>query len=103
MEYKNAVNTIRQLMLEHGIGVATPYVAVKENDMLCHPSIWVVDDLDPELASNIPEGMDQDEIAEAYFESHRAYKTMSERITEEGYEILSCLLYDAIHEWTNKE
>ena len=60
-----------------GIGCVTRYIVVKEDDLICDPIIWTVEDL-------------EDCTPEEWFNT-RAYKTLNERSIEEGHNIKQIL------------
>ena len=91
-----AIKAIRLLMAEHNLAVVTTCNAVTEDKLLCDPIIWQKDDLEWRGSA----GASIDENFEAWGQT-RAYKTLSERSTEEGWEILDCLLEDALKEVNN--
>ena len=62
---------------ELGIGVATTCVAVRQDELLCDPIIWVEGDLE--------------DVTLDHWLSTRAYKTLNERSIEEGHEIRQIL------------
>ena len=59
------------------IGCVTGYIVVKEDDLICDPIIWTVEDL-------------EDCTPEEWFNT-RAYKTLNERSIEEGHFIKQIL------------
>ena len=96
MEKEQALNEIRTLMAEHDLAVVTTYNAVTADNLLCDPIIWEKFDLEGRGYKEAS----IDENFEAWGQT-RAYKTLSDRSTEEGWEILDCLLDDALREVNN--
>lgn len=70
-------NVLTTVLRKLNIGCVTRYIVVKEDDLICDPIIWTVDDL-------------EDCTPEQWFNT-RAYKTLNERSIEEGHFIRETL------------
>jgi hypothetical protein len=79
---------LRELVRQLGYGVVTPDSAYPVDTLLCDPVIWVDDDL---------------EVVSYAEWDDAAYKTMSQRLTEEGQEIKRILSSHIQDENNNKE
>ena len=91
-DFHEAVDSIRAIMERHDLACVTSCNAVKQEDMICDPSTWVIQDLIE--GCNLPDDLTPEQIIKAYF-STRAYKTMGEGLTTWGYETLQNLVHEA--------
>ena len=69
---------LMRVLEELGIGVATTYDVVRQEELLCNPIIWKEEDLES--------------VTLEQWNGTRAYKTLSERSIEGGHEIKQALV-----------
>lgn len=87
MKTEAAVELIQKVMRQHDLAVVTRYNAHKDDEMLCDPIIWTKPDLQDYATDK---GITLDEAYDTFDRGG----TLQDRSTEEGWEILNCLLQD---------
>jgi len=71
------LSVLQDVLEKLGVGVATTYDVVRQEELLCKPIIWKEEDLES--------------VTLEQWHGTRAYKTLSERSIEEGHEIKQAL------------
>jgi hypothetical protein len=82
---KKSIAIIRKHMALHNIAVVTKYSSYKEDEILCDPIIWVDDDI-----------KDRGFTMDQWHSIDRSGRTLHERSTEEGWEIINIILGDLV-------